>query len=222
MIRLKGAGIFRSGSIPPDPSLQHQNSFSNRDPSASPIPSLYDDDQRAFRSINTILSSSFRLRRSTSHTKGDQSSSAFSSCSLFALACCRLGIDLQSSRRIQCCARCSSRSCSGCRSVGRNRRMGCTRDHNPSIRGLRRLRGVGEAMLKSVRVCCVTSAGSVTIWKDGIESARAWKREFFLSMKHVGMVKKDRRTFSLNSAPHTASQRLTNKALFNTEAIKYL
>jgi hypothetical protein len=81
-------------------------------------------------------------------------------------------------------------------------------------------------MLKSVRVCCVAIAGSVTIWKDGIESARAWKREFFLPMKHVGMVKKDRRTFSLNSAPHTATpntgQRLTNKAIFNTEAIKYL
>jgi hypothetical protein len=81
-------------------------------------------------------------------------------------------------------------------------------------------------MLKSVRVCCVAIVGSVTIWKDGIESARAWKREFFLSMKHVGMVKKDRRTFSLNSAPHTATpnagQRLTNKAIFNTEAIKYL
>jgi hypothetical protein len=63
-------------------------------------------------------------------------------------------------------------------------------------------------------------------WKDDLESARAWEREFFLPMKYVGMVKKDRRTFSLNSAPHTAtpstSQHLTNKAVFNTEAIKYL
>jgi hypothetical protein len=134
-------------------------------PIVSPLPSLYNDDQPAFRSVNTILSSSFRLRRSTSHTKGDQSSSAFSSCSLFALACCRLGIDLQSSRRIQCCVRCSSGSCNGCRSDGRNRRMSRTRGHNPSIRGLRRLRRVGGAMLKSVRECCVDSAALATIWQ---------------------------------------------------------
>lgn len=141
-------------------------------PMISPLPSLYNGDRRAFWSINIILSSSFRLRRSTSHTKGDQSSSAFSSCSLFALAGCRLGIDLQSSRRIQCCARYSSGSCSGCRSDGRNRRMSRTRDHNPSIRGLQRLRRVGEAMLKSVRVCCIASVALVTVWQDDIESAR--------------------------------------------------
>jgi hypothetical protein len=153
---------------------------------SAPLPSLYNDDRRAFWSINIILSSSFRLRRSTSHTKGDQSSSAFSSCSLFALAGCRLGIDLQSSRRIQCCARYSNGSCSGCRSDGRNRRMSRTRGRNPSIRGLRRLRMVGEAMSKSVRVCCVASAALVAIWQDDIESARVWKYEFFLPMKHVG------------------------------------
>ena len=45
---------------------------------------------------------------------------------------------------------------------------------------------VGEAMSKSVRVCCVASAALVAIWQDDIESARVWKYEFFLPMKHVG------------------------------------
>jgi hypothetical protein len=74
-------------------------------------------------------------------------------------------------------------------------------------------------MLTLVRVYCIASVTQWQFWKDDIESVRAWKRELFLLMKYVGMVKKDRRTFFLNSAPHTTtpstSQHLTNKAIFN-------
>ena len=88
----------------------------------------------------------------TSHTKGDQSSVAFSSCTPVVSGGCRRDIDLQSSHRILCCAKCNTGICTIGRSVRRNRRMNGRRGHSPSIHGSRRLRGAGEADRKLVRI----------------------------------------------------------------------
>ena len=94
-------------------------------------------------SRKSILTFFFPLEKRTNHTvitKSQSSSASFFSHTLFS--CDRLGnrVYIQSSRHIQCCAGCSSRSCSVCICVLSGERRVRRRGRTPSSRARRLVR----------------------------------------------------------------------------------